>query len=159
MGKKTLRIIPVPKGVTFALLVLASIAVVWAIYWLSGKAYLKDRPAFEEIEIVYRHIRGIEPQTNATLIAVMMPVVANVMLLVPWGFLAFLVMDRPGWSRARTYLVTLIAAALFSLVLVAWQGMLPTRITGIDDSMWNVVGAMLGAMVAHARKRIQIRFE
>jgi len=45
------------------------------------------------------------------------------------------------------------------LGLVAWQTVLPTRVTGGLDAMWNALGCTAGAALGDARKRIRVRFE
>jgi len=36
---------------------------------------------------------------------------------------------------------------------------LPTRVTTISDSIANAAGAFAGAVAAHLRKRVRVRFE
>ena len=59
-----------------------------------------------------------------------------------------------GWTA-----VTLAVGVAFACLLVAWQSALPTRITGWNDAAWNTVGCAVGAMAAHLRKQLRIRFE
>lgn len=158
MGKVQVRIIRVRKWATLALLVVASAALLGLALFLSGKAYSNDKPPAELIETaVDRWQRG--PESFTRLLATLMPAIANALLLVPWGFLAFLLFDRPGRPRTRTYLLTCLAALLFVLAADTWQTFLPTRVTSWFDAIWNVSGALAGAALGHLRKTLRFRFE
>jgi VanZ family protein len=61
--------------------------------------------------------------------------------------------------RRVTYAVTIALGVAFALALMEWQSVLPTRITKGIDAFWNVAGCISGAVLAHARKRVRIRFE
>jgi VanZ family protein len=158
MGKAQVRVIVVRKWATGALLVLASAALLGLALFLSGKAYSNDRPPAELIALaIARWNQG--PERFTRLIATLMPAIANAGLFVPWGFLAFLLIDRNERSRIRTYLITAIGALLFALAVIAWQSVLPTHVTSWFDSVWNVAGALAGAALGHLRKALRIRFE
>ena len=158
MGKPQVRVIVVRKWVTFALLVLVTAALLGLAHFLSGKAYSNDRPPAELIATaIVRWQEG--PERFTRLLATLMPAIANAGLFVPWGFLAFLLIDRPGRPRVRTYLFTCGAALLFALGADAWQSFLPTRVTSWFDSVWNVAGALAGAALGHLRKTLRIRFD
>ena len=158
MGKAQVRVILVPKWATGVLLVLTSAALLGLALFLSGKAYANDRPPGELIALaIARWQQG--PDRFTRLIATLMPAIANAALFVPWGFLAFLLIDRKERPRIRTYLVTCLAALLFALAVIAWQAALPTRVTSWFDSVWNVAGALAGAALGHLRKSLRVRFE
>jgi VanZ family protein len=156
MGKATIHVVVVPKWATVSMLLLVSAAMALLILQLSGRAYLHERTsAVEVLSLVRRYDR----LTPTAFIAAIAPVIANILFFVPWGVLAFLSFDRAAGSRAATYALTLAVGVAFACLLVAWQSALPTRITGWNDAAWNTAGCAAGAMAAHLRKRLRIRFE
>ena len=64
---------------------------------------------------------------------------ANVLFFVPWGFLTFIAFDTPKRRRARTYLLTFVAAAIFATAMEIWQTFLPTRVTSPVDAIANTI--------------------
>ena len=143
--------IPVRKPVTAALLVLTSAAMIALIFLLSGRAYAAPTDAM--VAILNRSL------TRDRFVAFLMPVLANILLFVPWGFLAFVVLDRPDWPRKRTYLLTIAAALAFAVGLHFWQAYLPTRVTKTSDILANALGAFAGAALGHMRKGVRLRFD
>src|SRR5688500_449933 len=101
MGKRQVRVIRVRKPVTFALLVLATIAIVALLYFLSGKAYVAD--AHPVRELLARLLSSERPLSRGVVLAILMPVTANVLLFVPWGFFAFIFLDTPSRQPIRNY--------------------------------------------------------
>src|ERR1044071_1006878 len=154
MGKPTTHVVLVPRWVTVALLAGVSAAMALLILELSGRAYLHERTSVVEVLSLVRRYDAITPTAFMSAIA---PVIANVLFFVPWGALAFFAFDR--WNRAGTYALTLAVGVAFACALVAWQSALPTRITGWNDAAWNTAGCAVGAMAAHLRKQLRIRFE
>ena len=148
MGKSEIVVIRVPRAITVVLWIAVSAAMVALIYALSGRAYVQDRavliPAMGE---------------PVAVLATAAPIVADILFFLPWGALGYLSLDRENSSRLRTYIATMVVGAAFALVLTAWQRNLPTRVTGWIDAMWYAAGCLAGAVAAHARKRVRIRFE
>lgn len=158
VGKPTIRTILVPRWVTIALLVLLSIAMTALIAMLSGRAYLRQQLTMAEVvSLVHRYDRGA--LSNDALLATAAPGIADILLFVPWGALAFLAFDGGETHRFRTYLLTLAVGVTFALGLVSWQRTLPTRVTGWEDAGWNTLGCLAGAIIGHLRKRLRIRFD
>jgi VanZ family protein len=154
MGKPGTRVVLVPRWATVLLLVLVSAAMALLILELSGRAYLHERTSIVEVLSLVRRYDRLTP---TAFIAGIAPVIANVLFFVPWGALAFFAFDSA--RRAATYALTLAVGVAFACLLVAWQSALPTRITGWNDAAWNTVGCAVGAMAAHLRKQLRIRFE
>ena len=154
VGKPEIRTIHVPKAVTVVLLLLVSAAMVATIFMLSGRAYVQERASPADLTSILRY--GDQP---AAILALLAPAAVDVLFFVPWGVLLFLAIDRPDVPRRRTYLATFCLGVAFALGLVAWQRMLPTRVTGWLDAVWNTTGCIGGAVIGHARKRIRIRFQ
>ncbi len=159
MGKRDVHVVRVPKGVTVALLVLVSAAMIAFYAVLSGRTYVRPRGSTEEL--VMRVVQHEEEGslTLTTAIAFLWPVIANVFLFVPWGFLAFIAIDSPQRPRLRTYIATLAAGIVFAAAIEAWQLSLPSPVTSISDAVANAAGVAAGAVVGHLRKQVRIRFE
>lgn len=148
----------VRKPVTWTLLVLATAALAGMIYGLSGKAYAADTDPLREI--VARLLgSGREPVSRSTLLAFLMPIAANVLLFVPWGFLSFVALDRPLRPRKVSYAITFVAALVLAAALYVWQQFLPTTVTSLPDSFANAIGALGGAALGQARKDVRVRFD
>ena len=158
VGKPEARVIVVPRGVTITLLLLVTAAMVATIFFLSGRAMLRDRMSVAEVvSLIWRYDQG--SLGNVALLASIAPALADAIFFLPWGALAFLSFDGREERRGRTYALVIGLGVAFALVLAAWQDMLPTRVTGWDDVSWNTMGCLAGATVAHLRKRVRIRFE
>ena len=158
MGKRHVYVIAVRKPVTFALLVLTMAAMASLLYLLSGKAYAADtHPIREILAGLLGSKRG--PVPRDAVLAFLMPVIANILLFVPWGFLAFVALDSPSRRRSATYAITVVAALVFATAMYVWQLYLPTRVTSLADTLANGAGALAGAALGHARKGVRIRFD
>lgn len=158
MGKQTIRTFTVPRGVTIALLAVVSIAMTALIAFLSGRAYLRQQLTIPDIvSLIHRYDAGTV--SNDALLATAAPYIADILFFMPWGALAFLAFDGGEEHRLRTYLLTLAVGVTFALGLVAWQSVLPTRVTGWEDAGWNMLGCLAGAVCGHLRKSVRVRFE
>lgn len=158
MGKRQVHVVAVRKPVTALLLFLVSAGMAALLWFLSGKAYMSD--AHPISEMIARLLgSGRRSLSRDAFFAFLMPITANILLFIPWGFLMFLALDRPSRARKRTYLLTFLAGVLFAAVVQAWQMILPTRVTGLADSVANAVGALTGAALGQMRKDVQVRFE
>jgi VanZ family protein len=154
MGKREVRTVVVRKWVTFTFLILVSAGMVALLYFLSGKAYAPESHPIRDLLFA-----GNRPLPRPALLAGFMPVIANVLLFVPWGFLMFLILDRPERPRGRAYALTVATGLLFALALQVWQVAFPTRVTAWADALANAAGTFIGAAGGHLRKRYYIRFE
>jgi glycopeptide antibiotics resistance protein len=158
MGKRQVRIVRVRTPVTLVLLLLVTAGIAALVYFLSGKAYAAETHPIREI-LARLLGSGRGPVSRDALLAFLMPVIANILLFVPWGFLAFVALDGPKRPRRLTYLMTVVAAVLFAVAMVLWQQVLPTRVTSLPDTFANGVGALAGAALGHARKGVHVRFD
>ncbi len=134
-----------------------SAAMAEAVRLLSGHAYAREVGIADILATLRRYDAG--STTAAAVLAAIAPAMVDILFFVPWGALAFLSLDHARWSRKATYTATMTLGVAFALGLLAWQQVLPTRITGGVDVVWNVVGCASGAALGHARKRVRIRFE
>jgi VanZ family protein len=158
MGKRHVHVIEVRKPVTFALLALTTALMITLLYLLSGRAYAADRSPLWEIAARMLGAQR-EPVSRGALLAFLMPVIANVLLFMPWGFLAFVGLDSPRRPRRTTYLLTIIGALVVAGCMFVWQQFLPTRVTTPPDAIANGAGALAGAALGHARKGMRVRFD
>ena len=158
MGRRHVYVIAVRKPVTFVLLVLTMAAMASLLYLLSGKAYAADTHPIREI-LARLLGSGRGPVSRGAVLAFLMPVIANILLFVPWGFLVFVALDAPLRRRAVTYAITVVAALVFATAMYVWQLYLPTRVTSLADAIANGAGALAGAALGHARKGVRVRFE
>lgn len=158
MGKRQVHVIAVRKWVTFALLALTTALMAALLYSLSGRAYAADRHPLLELTASFFGASRARVSRDA-LLAFLMPVMANVLLFIPWGFLAFVALDAPRRGRFRSYLMTLIGALIIAASMYVWQQYLPTRVTTMPDALANGAGALAGAALGHARKSVHVRFD
>lgn len=158
MGKRSVRIVAVPKLVTFSMLVLVSAAIGASVWALSGHAYASGRDPLRQLFLGF--VQGTSPvPPRSVMLAAVMPFVAHALLFVPWGFLLFAFIDRPSVPRFRNYLLTVLFGLFFALAMVAWQAFLPTPVMKPSDALANACGALAGAALAHLRRRVRVRFE
>jgi VanZ family protein len=158
MGRRQVHVIRVRTPVTLALLVLTTVAIASLIYFLSGKAFAAETHPIREI-LARLLGSGRGPVSRDAVLAFLMPVIANVLLFVPWGFLMFLALDGRMRSRRWAYAVTVLGAVAFAAALLAWQQTLPTRVTSWPDMLANGLGALSGAALGHTRKGVHVRFD
>ena len=157
MGKSETHIVHIPKWLTAMLLIAVSGGMALITQWLSVHAFQRE-PSFADIlSMLRRYDAG--SATSSALLATIAPAIADALFFVPWGVLAFLAFVRPDRPRKMTYAVTMGLGVAFALGLMVWQEILPARVTGTLDSLWNVAGCAVGAALGHARKRIRVRFE
>lgn len=151
MGKRQVHVIHVRKPITAALLVLTSAMMIALLVALSGRAYAATDDALGAL--LTRSL------TRDRFLAFLMPVIANMLLFVPWGFFAFVGFDAAHRSRKQTYLLTITGALLFAAAIQVWQAFLPMRITRPSDLIANALGAAAGAALGHMRKGVRVRFD
>lgn len=159
MGRREVRIVRVPKGVTAGLLLLTTAGMLAIFYLLSQHAYV--RPTGSTAELLGRAMASQRAGTltATTLIATLWPVAANLGLFLPWGFFAFVALDRPQRPRAVTYVITIAGGILFAGAIQVWDVLMPVRLTTASDAIANGVGTFCGAIIGHLRKQVRIRFD
>jgi glycopeptide antibiotics resistance protein len=154
-----MRTITVHKTVTVLLLVMATAAIVLLTVYTSGKSYTKVEPRpFDEL----RHLAELaarKPVPTHILAVIIVPIIGNVLLFLPWGFLMFIslyTLDRP---TVQTYVLTILLGFTFTIGIEAWQYFLPSRVADINDVIWNTVGTIAGSILGHMRLRVRFEFE
>jgi glycopeptide antibiotics resistance protein len=154
-----MREVLIKKPVTLLLLIGVTLAITTITVWMGGKSYENFDPIpFDDLKNLAQRL-GNRPISTHILAVIVMPMIANVLLFVPWGFLLFIslyTVDRP---TLQTYILTILLAFSFSLGIEGWQYFLPSRVADINDVIWNTFGGMLGALLGHARLRVRLEFE
>ena len=149
----------VRKPVTVLLLLVTTLAIVSVTVWMAGKSYETLNPTpFDDIRYLARRL-ALRPISTHMLAVLVVPMIANVLLFVPWGFLAFITfytVDRP---TLQTYVLTILLGFSFTLGIEGWQYFLPSRVADVNDVIWNTSGTILGALLGHARLRVRFEFE
>ena len=151
-------LITIRKPITILLLIAVTACIGVVTLEISGKSYSKVDPIpFEDLRHLWHRIAH-RPVSTRILALVLVPIVANVLLFVPWGFLMFLALYSVERPTVQTYVLTILLGFTFSCAIEAWQYFLPTRVADINDVIWNTVGTFLGAVAGHLRRRVRFEF-
>jgi glycopeptide antibiotics resistance protein len=149
----------VRRPLTIAFLIAITVVIAAVTLSLSGKSYTKVDPIpFEDVRHLVHRLQH-RPLPTSILSVLVMPIVGNVLLFLPWGFLMFIslyTVDRP---TVQTYVLTILLGFSFSATIEAAQYFMPTRVADVNDVIWNSAGTMLGAFLGHARLRLRFEFE
>jgi glycopeptide antibiotics resistance protein len=82
---------------------------------------------------------------------VLIGLAGNVVVFVPLG--ATLALALGGQPAGRRLLLATLIGACLSLVIELVQGVIPTRVSGLNDWVLNVVGTALGALLGLGIKK------
>jgi glycopeptide antibiotics resistance protein len=149
----------VRRPVTVMLLIAVTVVIMATTIWIAGKSYSKVDPVpFENIRHLMHRIDQ-RPVSTRTLALILIPVVGNVLLFIPWGFLMFITLYTVDRPTVQTYVLTLLLGFSFSCGIEAWQYFLPSRVADINDVIWNTAGTLAGAVLGHLRLRLRFEFE
>lgn len=156
---KRIRTLHISKRITAVLFALTTVGLISVTILLSGKTYKKiDPEPFRELKIIRdKFAEGALP--FRVMVELGMPIVMNILIFVPWGFLLFVILDDDDRMPLESYVLVFMLAFGFSSLVEAWQYFLPTRVMDINDVIWNVSGALAGALLGHIQKRIRFDFE
>lgn len=153
------REVVIRKPFTILLLLLVTVTIVTITLWMSGKSYSNLDPIpFDDIRYLSRRL-GDRPISTHLLAVLIVPMIANVLLFVPWGFLTFILLYNVDRPTLQTYVLTILLGFSFSLGIEGWQYFLPSRVADINDVIWNTTGVVVGAFLGHARLRVRFEFE
>jgi glycopeptide antibiotics resistance protein len=141
----------VPKWVTLALLVAITLLIIALLWMLAGRAYATESDA-----ILFLFSGSLTADRR---IAIVMPLLADLLLFMPWGFLLFMTLDGTARPRRTTYTITITASIIFAAALQIAQFLLPSRVTTPIDLLTNAVGGCIGAVLAQLRKDVRVQFE
>jgi glycopeptide antibiotics resistance protein len=153
------RDVIIRKPLTLVILAAVTLIIIGVTVWMSGKSYANLDPIpFDDIRHLARRL-GNRPISTHILAVIVVPMVANVLLFVPWGFLLFILLSSVDRPTLQTYVLTILLGLTFSLVIEGWQYFLPSRVADVNDVIWNTSGTVLGALLGHARLRLRFEFE
>lgn len=151
--------ITIHRGITVVMLMIVTIAIVMLTLWMSGKSYSKIDPVpFEDIRHLAQRLEHRQIPTQV-LAVIIVPIVANILLFVPWGFLLFLALHTEERPTVQIYVLTVLLGLTFTLGIEAYQYFLPSRVADINDVIYNTSGTLLGAMLGHLRERVRFEFD
>lgn len=153
------RTVTIKRHITVALLLLVTVGIIFATVWLSGHSYSKvNAVPFEQIFWLKERVEQ-RPISTQVLAVIIMPIVGNVLIFVPWGFLMFVTLYNLERPTVQTYVLTILLGFSFTIAIEAWQYFLPSRVADINDVIWNTVGTIAGALLGHLRRRVHFQFE
>jgi glycopeptide antibiotics resistance protein len=153
------REVLVKKPVTILLLLLTTAAIVTVTVYMAGKSYESFDPIpFDDLRYLAKRLAE-RPISTQILAVIVVPMIANVLLFVPWGFLTFITLYTVERPTLQTYVLTILLGFSFTLGIEAWQYFLPSRVADVNDVIWNTSGTVLGALLGHARLRVRVEFE
>jgi hypothetical protein len=151
--------ITVRRPVTFLLLLAATAVIILVTMQVGGKSYSKVDPIpFEDLRHL-EHRLARRPISTQILSVILVPIIANIALFLPWAFFLFLLLYTVKRPTVQTYVLTLLLGFSFSCTIEAVQYFLPTRVADINDIIWNSVGTLFGAVLGHLRARVRFEFE
>jgi VanZ family protein len=152
-------VITVKRPVTVLLLLLVTAGIILVTIYASGKSYSKIDPIpFEDLRHLAHRLEH-RPVSTQIVAVIVMPIVGNVLLFLPWGFLTFVALYTVERPTIQTYVLTVLTGFSFSLAIEAWQYFLPSRVADVNDVIWNTTGVVLGAILGHLRQRVRLDFE
>lgn len=153
------RVIRIGRPATVVLLLIVTFAIIVITIWAAGKSYTKVDPLpFDELRKLARRLAD-RPVSTQILAVIIVPIVGNVLLFVPWGFLLFITLYSVDRPTVQTYVLTILLGFSFTLAIEAWQYFLPSRVADINDVILNSIGTLLGAVLGHLRLRVRVEFE
>ncbi len=153
------RTINVHRAITVLLLLLVTVAIGSITIWSSGKSYTKVDPLpFDDLRHLLRRVEH-RPVSTQILAVIIVPIIGNILLFVPWGFLTFIALYSVERPTVQTYVLTILLGFTFTIAIEAWQYFLPSRVADINDVIWNTLGAIVGAILGHMRLRVRFEFE
>jgi glycopeptide antibiotics resistance protein len=154
------KLITIRRPITIFLLLLVTTAIILTTLWTSGKSYSKVDPRpFDDLRHLARLLTSVRHQVSMHTVAVIVvPIVANVLLFVPWGFLLFIALYTVERPTMQTYVLTVLLGLTFTCAIEAWQYFLPSRVADVNDIIWNTLGTFGGAILGHLRERVRFEF-
>ena len=153
------REVLVKKPFTVLLLLVTTLAIISITVWMAGKSYENFDPIpFDDLRYLAKRLAE-RPISTHILAVIVVPMIANVLLFVPWGFFMFIALYTVERPTLQTYVLTILLGFSFTLGIEAWQYFLPSRVADVNDVIWNTSGTILGAILGHARLRVRLEFE
>ena len=153
------RDVVIKRPLTILLLTIVTLSIIAITVWMAGKSYENFDPIpFDDLRYLAKRLNE-RPISTHILAIIVVPMIANVLLFVPWGFLAFITLYTVERPTLQTYVLTILLGFSFTLGIEAWQYFLPSRVADINDVIWNTCGTIAGALLGHARLRLRFEFD
>lgn len=153
------REIVIRKPITTLMLLAVTLTIAGATLWTAGRSYSALDPIpFEDLRYLANRLPE-RPISTHLLAVIVMPIIGNILLFVPWGFLTFILFYTIERPTLQTYVLTTLLGLSLTLGIEAYQYFLPSRVADINDVIWNSAGTVLGALLGHARLRVRFEFE
>jgi glycopeptide antibiotics resistance protein len=153
------RVVVIRRPFTILLLLLVTVGIAVVTLWASGKSYTKVGPLpFDDIRHVATRLQH-QPVSTRILALTFLPIVGNILLFVPWGFLMFIALYTVDRPTVQTYVLTALIGFTLTCGIEGWQYFLPSRVADINDIIWNTTGTLIGAIFGHMRERLRFEFE
>lgn len=154
-----MRSIRVSKGVQGAALAAYTAGILVATLLLSsGRAARTNLAPFEDLGRLAVQARRGDLLSEPFLLGVA-GIAGNLLLFAPWAFLAWKFLDGADRSTLRTHVDVLLFGVLLSVGVEAVQLFLPTRAADVNDVLWNVLGTVVGALLAHVGRDLRLDWE
>jgi glycopeptide antibiotics resistance protein len=151
--------IVVRRWITVLLLLVVTAGIVGITIWTAGKSYAKVDPLpFENVRHLLQRVAE-RPVSTRIIALIIVPIIANILLFVPFGFLLFISLYTIERPTLQTYVLTFLLGFTFACAIEAWQYFLPSRVADINDIIWNTAGTFAGAVLAHLRMRVRFEFD
>ena len=151
--------IVIRRPITVLLLLCVTAAILAVTLGMSGRTYSGLDPIpFEDVRHLAKRIEH-HPVSMRIISLIIVPIIMNTLLFVPFGFLLFIALYTVERPTIQTYVLTVLLGVTFSCFIEAWQYFLPDRVADINDIIWNSIGALLGAILAHLRMRLRFEFD
>jgi glycopeptide antibiotics resistance protein len=153
------REIVVRKPMTTLILIAVTVTIAAITIGTQGRSYSALDPIpFDDLRYLARRLPQ-HPMSTHMLAVIVMPIIGNILLFVPWGFLTFILFYTIDRATLQTYVLTTLLGLSLTLGIEAYQYFLPSRVADINDVIWNTAGTILGAILGHARLRVRFEFE
>lgn len=147
------------RPITILLLLTVTVIIAALTMSVTGKSYSKVDPIpFEDLRHLAHRLEH-KPMATTTLSIIILPVIGNMLLFLPWGFLMFITLYSVERPTVQTYVLTILLGISFSSAIEAVQYFLPSRVADVNDIIWNSTGTLIGAILGHARLRLRFEFE
>ena len=151
--------IAIRRPITIVLLIAVTAIIAATTLWTAGKSYTKVDPLpFDDIRHLVQRF-GNRPISTHILAVIIIPIIGNIILFVPWGFLTFIALYSVDRPTVQTYVLTILLGLTLTLAIEAWQYFLPSRVADINDVIWNTAGTIVGALLGHLRRRVRFEFQ
>lgn len=152
-------IVVIRRPFTVMLLIIVTIGIGAITIGTSGRNYSSlDPMPFEDLRHIAHRLQHATVSTRI-LALTLLPVVANILLFVPWGFLMFIALYTVERPTVQTYVLTMLLGITLTCVIEGWQYFMPSRVADVNDIIWNTTGTLAGAIAGHLRERVRFEFD